>query len=66
MTRNELFKYLRVSETKYYALMKSDWKDIPKTKVKYLLIGKDKKQHGGIRYNFDIKEVLEYLEKKFN
>jgi hypothetical protein len=66
MTRSELFKYLRISETKYYSLTKSDWQDMPKEKIKYLILGKDGKKHGGLRYNFDIKKIIDYLEKKFN
>lgn len=54
----ELAKYFRLEYRTISLLLKKDWKDIPYTTNGY--------NNSGKRYKFNLDEVMNFIENKFN
>lgn len=58
MNKRQLAEYLRLSPNAIRKMLKKDWKGIP--------VETNSKNSSGKRYHFNIKEVMEFIETKFN
>jgi hypothetical protein len=66
MNLKTIAKYLRVHWSSFRRNLYGEWSELPRKTIKVAYLDKKGRKKVKSEYEFDLKEVLEYFEKKYN